>query len=94
MSRRDHLREIRLRLAELLADGTLAMLEEQRPYPLSQSERPVCLVFHVGALLELADKLERWTDEQKRTAQYQEAAGFIASELERVMSWLAAGDRS
>jgi len=84
LSRKERLRAIRARLAELLEDGTLPLHAREHPSPC-----PGHVGLHVGTLLHLAHRLEAWPGEQKRTAQYREAAAFVAGELERLDSWLS-----
>jgi hypothetical protein len=85
MSRKERLRAIRTRLAALLQDGTLAACGA---YPIREGAS-VSVAGHVGNLLELAIRLERWPADQKRSPAYHDMAAFVVGELERVDVWVA-----
>jgi hypothetical protein len=85
MSRRERLRAIRTRLAQLLENGTLAACGG---YELGEGVS-VSVAGHVGTLLELAIRLERWPADQRRGPAYHDMAAFVVGELERVDAWVA-----
>lgn len=90
-SRRERLRAIRSRLAELLASGELERIAAGRPpYKPRPESTVIGMTKYVTALLGDATALERATPEWRATESWRQRAEFIAEQLEALAAWLDA----
>lgn len=85
MTRRERLRLIRADLLVRLELGEFdGVLNHHRGFEFD-------LRVLVWMMLDLADKLERWTPEEKRGESYARMSSFVAGELERISELVGAG---